>query len=710
MSLTCADTEQTTLDPANNVSAKSDTAGESNGGQSVTSLIASSSALDDIVQRFWESEEPPKCKISGPEDEVCERKFKSGTYRTPEESCRGDYNAMPGCDEKCRKRCPGDEPIQCKCVENGCECKDGFVFEPVTYKCILPSQCNITTTTSTEKSLVTQTTTELSTTLTTKTNESYEVSTNGPIITTEKQSNTTQYSKDENSTTHRPEISTAESVCETNSESKSTTEVRIGLTTLKELSTADSTEEIDSTTPTSQTTDESDTLIHITGDFSGWTTQSKSESTASTETSTFITTTVETSTTSLMPTTPEPSCEDIGYELFAKGNLEYTAKILNDLVQTKPGNNVLCGGASILYLMAQLAVQAKDTAKKELLKVLNLKETDQMCRCGGRSNLNYLLMGLFKSNIAAEQIRCVLPKISANLTASYPDIEYDLFCKIYADDSCALTDYFIRSTTQVFVIGPENIDFSAKNSARNISDTVAQYTNDAFVNYIKPNTLSALNGLILVDAEAFMGKWEKQFDPAFTTMVDFNRNGRIDKIPTMNQRASFLYADSSVLNAKVLRMKYTQKEFSLTIFLPNRIDGLNDMLKRMENPDTVLSVIETLRLVDVEVYIPKFSISVANRLKNPSIKANIKEIFNENSTGLEDIASCDNPFVSDILQKVTFQVDELGLGDRKDIDFPDPEDISPSRPQAPQLFKADHPFVYYLFYNKVALIAGVFAR
>lgn len=48
----------------------------------VTSLIASSCALDDIVKRFWESEEPPKCKISIPEDEICEQNYKSGTYRT----------------------------------------------------------------------------------------------------------------------------------------------------------------------------------------------------------------------------------------------------------------------------------------------------------------------------------------------------------------------------------------------------------------------------------------------------------------------------------------------------------------------------------------------------------------------------------------------------------------------------------------------------
>nr|XP_049695197.1 uncharacterized protein LOC126054293 [Helicoverpa armigera] len=55
--------------------------------QSVTSLVASSNALDEIVQRFWESEEPPKCKISGPEDGIFKQKYKSGTYRTPEDRC-----------------------------------------------------------------------------------------------------------------------------------------------------------------------------------------------------------------------------------------------------------------------------------------------------------------------------------------------------------------------------------------------------------------------------------------------------------------------------------------------------------------------------------------------------------------------------------------------------------------------------------------------
>ena len=50
--------------------------------QPVTSLIASTCALDDIVQRFWETEEPPKAHISVPEDDICEQIYQQKTYRT----------------------------------------------------------------------------------------------------------------------------------------------------------------------------------------------------------------------------------------------------------------------------------------------------------------------------------------------------------------------------------------------------------------------------------------------------------------------------------------------------------------------------------------------------------------------------------------------------------------------------------------------------
>ncbi|PZC85306.1 hypothetical protein B5X24_HaOG201802 [Helicoverpa armigera] len=56
-------------------------------------------------------------------------------------SCRGDFNAQLGCDTNCTKRCPGPKPAECKCYKDGCVCKDGFLYDPKTKKCVRLEQC-----------------------------------------------------------------------------------------------------------------------------------------------------------------------------------------------------------------------------------------------------------------------------------------------------------------------------------------------------------------------------------------------------------------------------------------------------------------------------------------------------------------------------------------------------------------------------------------
>ncbi|XP_059048262.1 uncharacterized protein LOC131843606 [Achroia grisella] len=47
----------------------------------VTSLLTSTNRLDNVVQRFWETEEPPTTRIKVPEDDICEQQYKQYTYR-----------------------------------------------------------------------------------------------------------------------------------------------------------------------------------------------------------------------------------------------------------------------------------------------------------------------------------------------------------------------------------------------------------------------------------------------------------------------------------------------------------------------------------------------------------------------------------------------------------------------------------------------------
>ncbi|XP_059057488.1 uncharacterized protein LOC131851074 [Achroia grisella] len=47
----------------------------------VTSLLTSTNRLDNVVQRFWETEEPPTTRIKVPENDICEQQYKQYTYR-----------------------------------------------------------------------------------------------------------------------------------------------------------------------------------------------------------------------------------------------------------------------------------------------------------------------------------------------------------------------------------------------------------------------------------------------------------------------------------------------------------------------------------------------------------------------------------------------------------------------------------------------------
>ncbi|XP_028162856.1 zonadhesin-like isoform X1 [Ostrinia furnacalis] len=62
-------------------------------------------------------------------------------------SCGGDPNAESGCGSFC-KRCSNykNESLICPigCILNGCQCREGYIYDQNTKKCVLPKQCTPT--------------------------------------------------------------------------------------------------------------------------------------------------------------------------------------------------------------------------------------------------------------------------------------------------------------------------------------------------------------------------------------------------------------------------------------------------------------------------------------------------------------------------------------------------------------------------------------
>lgn len=80
----------------------------------------------------------------------------------------------------------------------------------------------------------------------------------------------------------------------------------------------------------------------------------------------------------LINTTPTMQSLDLVFYnvLLLLNEVNFT--FIQDLSQREPGNNILVGGASILYLLGQLALGAKGKLKTEILNVLNFKNTEQV--------------------------------------------------------------------------------------------------------------------------------------------------------------------------------------------------------------------------------------------------------------------------------------------------------------------------------------------
>lgn len=61
-------------------------------------------------------------------------------------SCGGDPNAESGCGGNCGRRCSDykKEDVACPliCMLNGCDCREGYVFDDNINKCVRPEDCS----------------------------------------------------------------------------------------------------------------------------------------------------------------------------------------------------------------------------------------------------------------------------------------------------------------------------------------------------------------------------------------------------------------------------------------------------------------------------------------------------------------------------------------------------------------------------------------
>jgi leukocyte elastase inhibitor len=207
--------------------------------------------------------------------------------------------------------------------------------------------------------------------------------------------------------------------------------------------------------------------------------------------------------------------------------------------------------------------------------------------------------------------------------------------------------------------------------------------------------------VVLVNAVYFKSRWAVVFDPKLTKPEFFSlTRSRQEMVPTMLQRAS--HAVVSREGYRAIRLPYSVRSLAMVIALPNEVDGLADVARRLDR-DELTQMLAALRKEaprPVNLMLPRFRAEYGANLKDVFEKLGMRLAFDPSRSdfsGLTDRPPRQTPtYIDQIVHKAVIEVSEeateaaasTAIGIRV-------TSIAP-KPVEPLQFRVDRPFLYYL--------------
>jgi serpin B len=239
-------------------------------------------------------------------------------------------------------------------------------------------------------------------------------------------------------------------------------------------------------------------------------------------------------------------------------------------------------------------------------------------------------------------------------------------------------------------ITPMDYEHAADAAAATINKWVAEKTQNKINNIIPPGALDALTRLVLVNAIYFKGNWEQPFQKDATQSAPFMlAAGKSVSAPLMRQSREFRYAAAD--GVQLLELPYAGDELSMLVLLPDKIDGLADLEKKLTAPK-LGEWTRQLRKREVNIFLPKFKMTTRFELSRVLMALGMQDAFGSAA----DFSGMDGQrdlYISAILHKAFVDVNEEGT-EAAAATAVIARAMAIMEP--PPTFRADHPFLFLI--------------
>ncbi|XP_011643107.1 alaserpin-like isoform X1 [Pogonomyrmex barbatus] len=371
----------------------------------------------------------------------------------------------------------------------------------------------------------------------------------------------------------------------------------------------------------------------------------------------------------------QPTGTDLALQAVSQGAHLFSTNFVKTVAQEQEGN-LICSPLSANIALSMAANGAAGTTEAQFKDVLKLPSTKTQTLEGYQNLIDKL-----------NDVKNVTLKL-AN--------------KLFVGKDFPVKSEYKQDLQTYYHSDIQTVDFTKKEEAAGTINTwCKEKTNNRIDNIIQPNEVDPSTALVLANAVYFKGKWAKEFDPKATTDHPFHIDANtVKQVPTMYRKGNYKYAELPEYDAKCIELPYADKDISMVIILPNKIDGLAALTEKLE----LVSAECSTRLAqtyerEVQVYLPKFKTETKLDLGNTlSQKMGLSEPFSNgaNFNGISNV-----PLKIDkVVQKAFIEVNEEGSeAAAVTATFVVLLSIGPPK------FEINRPFYYHIRYNNRLFIS-----
>ncbi len=273
---------------------------------------------------------------------------------------------------------------------------------------------------------------------------------------------------------------------------------------------------------------------------------------------------------------------------------------------------------------------------------------------------------------------------------------------LWMDKRAAVQDSFLQQVSRFYSAHLQQVDFAQNPAAacQLINSWVQTQTHDRIQNLIDEGALDALTRLVVTNAVYFKGKWALPFDPEathpdrFIVSVYTFRDGRPQteyhkvEVQMMTRKGIFGYQKNDI--CQILELPYLCGDLRMVILLPN--DPELYRLEHALNPKTLSEWLAVLRPQEVEVHLPRFTMTYACELKQALASLGLSSAFTA-AADFSGITGGKDFFISDVVHKAFIQVDEEGT-EAAAATGAVMKLVSVAEP--PPIFRVDRPFLFLI--------------